>query len=492
MLDWFEKAAPIKVKFTALLIVLTGLSALSLLGIILAVAGIAPGPVALVLGGASLAATFLTVLVAGRLVSNPYVAMVVRMEALAAGDTSSPILHSDHGDCVGRMARAMAVFRKNAEEVTEARSAQQTIVETLGANLKRLAANDLDCHLHQAFPPAYDELRQDFNAAVTSLATAIGSVRSSAHSVLNGASEIRAASDDLANRNEQQAATLEETAAAMGEVTSGVKTTARNAGEVQKSIASAHHEAAEGGEVVARATEAMAAIERSSQEIAQIINVIDGIAFQTNLLALNAGVEAARAGDAGRGFAVVASEVRALAQRSADAAKDIKVLITASTQQVGQGVTLVAETGSLLGRIVNRVGEINGLIADIATNADVQATSLDQVNTAVGEMDRVTQQNAAMVEQSTAAARSLADEARELNGVVARFRTGHGDAGEATPFIRPARRDVSAPVPLRRPTASAPARTPISQPARMPASSGNLALKASPAASARADDWSEF
>jgi methyl-accepting chemotaxis protein len=216
----------------------------------------------------------------------------------------------------------------------------------------------------------------------------------------------------------------------------------------------------------------MGAIEKSAQEITQIINVIDGIAFQTNLLALNAGVEAARAGDAGKGFAVVANEVRALAQRSAEAAKDIKELITTSAQQVGSGVSLVGETGTLLEKIVARVGDISGLVTTIAQSAEVQATNLQQVNGSVGDMDKMTQQNAAMVEQSTAAARSLAGEAEELTKLVSRFRTGGEDAvgGRATAPKRPM---AAAPAPARK--------------ASMPAVRGNLALKP-----AEDDDWNEF
>jgi methyl-accepting chemotaxis protein len=304
--------------------------------------------------------------------------------------------------------------------------------------------------------------------------------------VLNGANEIHSASNDLSNRNEQQAATLEETAAAMNQVTEGVRESARSAHDVQKSITEAHEEATEGGIVVSRAVEAMAAIERSAQEINQIIGVIDGIAFQTNLLALNAGVEAARAGDAGKGFAVVANEVRALAQRSADAAKEIKALITTSSEQVAGGVMLVRETGTLLGKIVQRVGDITGQVGEIASNANIQADGLEMVNTAVGEMDRVTQQNAAMVEQATAAARSLADEARELNTVVSRFQAGSSGHSSAVsrgadaeiPFVRPASR------PAPRPAASAPSYSAV------PMVQGNLAIK--PQAETSTDDWSEF
>ena len=487
MFEWFEKTAPIKAKFKALMIVQFILGSLSVLSGKLHAMGIADQWLSI-----SLAITFFLLSTAmlfkaSRLIIRPYVAMVERVEGLANGDTASPIRFIEYQDCVGRMSRALTKFRDNMVEIENGRAAQQAVVETVSGALKALANNRLDCQIRQPLPEGYEELRRDFNAAVDSLATAIAAVHRSANSVLSGSGEIRSASDDLARRTEQQAASLEETAAAMNQVTDGVKETARSAGEVQKSIVEAHHEASEGGAVVARAVEAMAGIERSAQEISQIIGVIDGIAFQTNLLALNAGVEAARAGDAGKGFAVVANEVRALAQRSADAAKDIKALISTSTVQVGSGVTLVGETGTLLGRIVTRVGEINEVIGDIATNADQQASNLDMVNSAVGEMDRVTQKNAAMVEQSTAAARSLADEARQLADIVARFGAsgGGGSSFSANPSSgftahRPA--EMVEPTPFIRPAARAQASAP-------PAVHGNLALKS---ACSGGDDWSEF
>jgi methyl-accepting chemotaxis protein len=212
----------------------------------------------------------------------------------------------------------------------------------------------------------------------------------------------------------------------MREVANTVRETADGASTVTSAVADAHTDAAEGGRIVREAVGAMSDIERSAQEIAQIINVIDGIAFQTNLLALNAGVEAARAGDAGKGFAVVANEVRALAQRSADAAKDIKGLIGASSKQVEAGVALVGRTGEALERIVAKVAEIAQQAQQISTSAEAQAASMSQVNTAVADMDKMTQQNAAMVEESTAAAKSLAAQADELTSLVSRFRLGEG------------------------------------------------------------------
>ncbi|GAA4762913.1 hypothetical protein GCM10023219_03930 [Stakelama sediminis] len=402
---------------------------------------------------------------AGKVITKPYVDTVVRMEGLAAGDLDSEIQYTDYPDCVGRMTKAMTTFRNNAIEVQKAREAQEKIVTNLSTGLQKLAENDLSFKIKQPFPEGYDELRQDYNRAIESVSGTIVAVRNAAGSVHTGGSEINAASDDLAQRTEQQAASLEETAAAMNQVTEMVRETAQSAAEVNRSISETHHEATEGGKVVQRAVSAMGAIEKSSQEITQIINVIDGIAFQTNLLALNAGVEAARAGDAGKGFAVVANEVRALAQRSADAAKDIKTLITTSGEQVSSGVTLVGQTGDLLEKIVGRVGEISSLITTIADSAETQATNLQQVNTAVGDMDKMTQQNAAMVEESTAAARSLANEADELSSLVSRFRTG--DEGTAPVAV-----------------AAAPKRSARKAPQVV----GNLALKTVE----EDEDWTEF
>ena len=244
-----------------------------------------------------------------------------------------------------------------------------------------------------------------------------------------GAGEISTAADDLSRRTEQQASSLEETAAALEQITVTVKKTAEGAKHARDIVSTAKVDADKSGEVVREAMAAMTGIDKSSKQISEIIGVIDEIAFQTNLLALNAGVEAARAGDAGRGFAVVASEVRALAQRSAQAAKEIKGLISASTAQVDQGVRLVAQTGEALGRIVAQVVEINAVIADIAASAQEQSTGLQQVNTAVNEMDQVTQKNAAMVEEMTAAAHGLAGETEELGQLVARYQIRESEGG---------------------------------------------------------------
>ena len=360
---------------------------------------------------------------AQRLVVKPLVETANVMQRMADGDTSVEIAGAARPDEIGQVARAMEVFRTAEEGRRRASAEQAAVVEALSGGLARLAAKDLEHQLHEPFPPSYEQLRENYNAAVASLAEALRIVRVGTASVQGSISEIGAASHDLALRNEAQAARIAETARAMDAVTGIVHETATGAQAVSQTITQADREAGEGGEVVRRAIDAMAAIETSAQEIGQIITVIDGIAFQTNLLALNAGVEAARAGEAGKGFAVVATEVRALAQRSADAAQSIKALITTSGEQVGAGVELVRESGTRLEAIVRRIGEISALTGTIAGSATRQAASLNQINAAMGEMDRMTQQNAAMVEESSAATRSLAAEAVRLNELVATFRT---------------------------------------------------------------------
>ncbi|HEY1943426.1 MAG TPA: PAS domain-containing methyl-accepting chemotaxis protein [Roseiarcus sp.] len=311
-----------------------------------------------------------------------------------------------------------------------------TDLTRLGAGLEALAANHVDKEIPVEFSPAYDRLRRDFNSAVRGLGDSLMEVKSCAQLVSNGADEIAAASDELSRRTEQQAANLEETAAALGQVTETVRKTAGNADETHKVVVQARQDAENGGVIVREAVAAMQRIEKSSQEIEQIISVIDEIAFQTNLLALNAGVEAARAGEAGRGFAVVASEVRALALRSAEAAKAIKSLIATSKTQVEKGVDLVGETGKSLGFIVGRVAEISDLIAAMNSGAHEQSESLVEVNRAISQLDEATQRNAAMAQEATAAARSMRQEAEKLADVVGRFSVRETAGDEMTSSAR--------------------------------------------------------
>nr|WP_305885120.1 globin-coupled sensor protein [Phenylobacterium sp. LH3H17] len=322
---------------------------------------------------------------------------------------------------------AISVYLEAAEAARKAAEAEvlaherAVVVHSVGAGMAALAAGDLTYRMPDDLPPEYLRLRDDFNAAMVQLEETMTMVASTTVSIGASSDEMSQASDDLSRRTEQQAAGLEETAAALDEITATVKTTAEGARQASAAVAEAKNEAQRSGEVVGQAVHAMGQIEESSRQISQIIGVIDEIAFQTNLLALNAGVEAARAGEAGRGFAVVASEVRALAQRSAEAAKEIKTLISASSQQVGQGVNLVGETGKALRSIVTKVAEIDAVISEISASAQEQSTGLAQVNVAVNQMDQVVQQNAAMVEESTAAAHAMKAEIGELVQLVSRF-----------------------------------------------------------------------
>jgi methyl-accepting chemotaxis protein len=308
-------------------------------------------------------------------------------------------------------------------------------VEVLADALNSLSDGDLTLHLSKPFIPSLEQLRTDFNGASQKLRSAMHAVGENAQAIAAGSNQIRAAADDLSRRTEQQASSVEETAAALEEITTMVADSSRRADEAGRLVADTRQGAEKSGKIVRDAITAMSAIEGSSNEISNIIGVIDDIAFQTNLLALNAGVEAARAGEAGKGFAVVAQEVRELAQRSAKAAKEIKALINASGQQVAAGVCLVVQTGDALQEIVRQVQDINVNVAAIVEAAREQATGLKEINSAVNVIDQGTQQNAAMVEESTAASHSLARETEALFKLIGQFRVGAGDSNNARDLL---------------------------------------------------------
>jgi methyl-accepting chemotaxis protein len=396
-------------------------------------------------------------------IARPVAAMTAAMRRLASGDNAIDVPAVNRADEVGMMAAAVIHFKEaaiakiqlekesehtrhtaereraaNDDERRATAAEQSVVVDALASGLSRLAGGDLTCRIDAPFAGRYQQLREDFNEAVAKLQDTMKQIVSATGGVNAGSDEIASASDNLSRRTEQQAASLEETAAALDEITATVRRTASGAKEASQVVANARTDAERSGSIVGQAVAAMTQIEGSSQQVSQIIGVIDEIAFQTNLLALNAGVEAARAGEAGRGFAVVAQEVRALAQRSADAAKEIKTLISTSTQQVGAGVSLVGQTGEALNRIVEQVATIDTLVNEIAASANEQSTGLHEVNIAVNQMDQVVQQNAAMVEEATAATHSLKNEANQLASLVGRFNVGAGAAvAPSRPTARP-------------------------------------------------------
>jgi methyl-accepting chemotaxis protein len=417
------------------------------------------------------------IVMAGSIV-KPILGIAQRMQRLSAGAVGEPVDGQKRRDEIGIMARAVQVFKDNAlalrqsqaeaveqrrlqeeerarSEAVRAKAAEDVnnVVTAVAQGLSHLANGDLTFNLSAAFPPDYEKLRADFNEAMDQLRETIRLVASNTESMRSGTGEISQTSSDLARRTAQQASSLEHVANSLNQVTATVRKTAESAEQARAVVTAAKSEAEQSGRVVQNTVAAMSEIEKSSGQINQIIGVIDEIAFQTSLLALNAGVEAARAGDAGRGFAVVASEVRGLSQRSAEAAKEIKTLISASAMQVAAGVALVGETGRALARISAQVVEINGVVSNIAAAAKEQAAGLAEVNTAMSDMDQVTQQNAAMVEEATEANQALASEADGLSTLVGRFRTGEE---KKRPSHAPAR---PAPMPVQSPSRGPASRT---------------------------------
>jgi methyl-accepting chemotaxis protein len=357
--------------------------------------------------------------------------------------------------------------RRAAEEIAAQAAKEATqAVDACREAFAQLAARNLNCRLSDGLAVRYQVMTVDFNRAVSGLHEALSDVAACIDTISSATSQIASASQDLSSRTEHEASSLEQSSAAIEEVSGQVDKTAERAQAAKTIVAKAGEEARESNDVVAKAIGAMERIEKSSSDIGKIIGAIDEIAFQTNLLALNAGVEAARAGDAGRGFAVVASEVRGLAQRSAEAAKEIKALVATATSEVEGGVRLVTATGEALARIVVKVAEMNSVVAEIFSSAQQQAASLGEIKQAVGELSHGTQQNAAMAEESTAASASLAKETATLADLVAQFNLG------------PARRASVARLPAERPAPPASARRP--------------APPRAASASAAAADWKQF
>ncbi|WP_295913505.1 methyl-accepting chemotaxis protein [uncultured Xanthomonas sp.] len=347
-----------------------------------------------------------------------------------------------HGDFSQRIETAAmdGVLKSLAEGVNRISDGVESNLAQLAGALAALAEGDLTHRVDGQAQGVFARLREDTNRTVAKLTEIIVGIQESADTIRRAASEIAAGNTDLSDRTEQQAASLEETASSMEELTSAVKQNADNAQQANGLVQNTGEVARSGGQVMDEVVATMRAISTSSQRIGEIIGVIDGIAFQTNILALNAAVEAARAGEQGRGFAVVASEVRSLAQRSADAAKEIKDLIEASTRTVGEGAALVNRAGATMHEIVGSVQRVTGLIGEISAASGEQSSGIEQVNRTVAQLDEVTQRNAALVEEATAAARSMEEQAGGLAAAVAVFRieTGQGRPGgsNVTPLLR--------------------------------------------------------
>ncbi|MGO7153308.1 methyl-accepting chemotaxis protein [Rhizobium leguminosarum] len=412
-----------------------------------------------------------------RAIAGPIGTLTTSMKQLADGDLETIVPFASRPDEIGAMAGAVEVFKQNGIRMRHL-NAQETALHAksadLSSNISKVVAaavagdftkriettydnpdlnrfagsvNELVTSVHRGvsetqrviaalaegnlteemegeFQGAFGELKRNVNATMEGLRTVIAEVGTAIDTINSGTGELSDAAGDLSKRTEQQAASLEETAAALEEITSAVRNSTDRASEASHMVGEARRSTDQSSAVVSDAVAAMGRIEQASGEIGQIISVIDEIAFQTNLLALNAGVEAARAGEAGKGFAVVAQEVRELAQRSARAAKDIKELITRSSGEVRTGVGLVTATGDALSLIQTQVTKINDHVHSIATAAKEQATGLAEVNTAVNQMDQVTQQNAAMVEEATASTSRLAEEVVTLSGLISRFNVG--------------------------------------------------------------------
>jgi len=383
------------------------------------------------------------------------------MMRLAAGDLNVAIGDGKRGDEIGDMIRSVTVFRDQAlektrlEEVAEAnrardereqarRAAEQARIEAeqsealtaLSDMLGKLANGNLAAEMSEDLAADYVAMAQTYNHAIDALRLTLAEVRNTTYEIAEGSTNLSGAADDLARRTEQQAAALEESSRVLGELTDSVRTTAENARQTSLSVAEAHRQAEHSAAVVAKAVDAMGAINRSSEKVTSIIGVIDEIAFQTNLLALNAGVEAARAGEAGRGFAVVAQEVRELAQRCAKAAREIKDLISNSASQVGAGVTLVEETGHALSAIMEHFTSINGLVQVISASTTTQYKGIDEVNNAVRDVEHITQHNAAMVEENTAEIHRLRQQVELLNERISHFQTADGRRTSPASIVR--------------------------------------------------------
>ena len=387
-------------------------------------------------GTASVAmVTLLAVLVCLRFIAKKLMALFFAMEGIVAGDLSVVVPGLGRTDEIGAIAAAVALFKdatsekQRMEEASlQASGRQAAVVDALAFGLAQLAGGNLTCTLANTFGAEYERISTDFNRAVAQLRDALGIITNNTQAIFAGSHEITLAADDLCLRTQRHAASLEETASSMSLLARNVKQTSTGAIQARGLVSEVKTETEHSGAVVTQAVAAMSRINMASRQIAQIVQVIDGLSTRTNLLALNATIEAARAGDAGLGFAVVAMEVRILARQCSEAADKIKALIAASTVEVESGVALVGETGVALTKIAGMIAEVDAVVQDISDASRDQANGLAEITVAVGEMDDVTQKNAAMIEEVTASAHGLSREMESLTGMVGRFRIDKPDA----------------------------------------------------------------
>jgi methyl-accepting chemotaxis protein len=418
-MQWFEAIAPIRLKMIVAFGLMIGLMIVNLTVSLFGLSW----PTFLIQVVVTGAATML----AARLrnaICDPYVNTVVRMEGLAAGDLTTPLVYGHHKDCVGRMTNAMQTFRATALRQQQHAAEQAEVVAVFGEHLSQLTAGNLTAEIERELPDGYAELKCDFNAALESLRTLIGSVAGSAQAIRTGSSEIAQASEDLSRRTEANAESLEQTTVSISQIDARLKATAGAAKRTVVRADDAISTVVQGRSTAADAVLAMTRVTENAKGIDSVIEGLDKIAFQTRVLAMNAAVEAGRAGDAGRGFTVVADLVSALAKRSEEESARARAQLTASQSDIVEAMEMVRKVDGALERISSGVTEVHSLLGQIAEDNQAQSLAISKISVAIGTMDEATQQNAAMVEETSAAARNLSGEVSTLSEQASKFEIG--------------------------------------------------------------------